>query len=63
MLLLLCGRNQVAVQKLSAPNVSGTEFLYFIVCLPISGIFYEARIMTFSENLVCGLGFFFPNCF
>lgn len=59
MLLLFDGRNQIAVQKLSAPNVSGTEFHDFTACLPISGIFYEARIMTFSENLVYGLGFFF----
>lgn len=57
MLLLFDGRNQIAVQKLSAPNVSGTEFHDFTACLPISGIFYEARIMTFSENLVYGIFF------
>lgn len=62
MLLLLCGRSQVAVQKLSAPNVSGTECHYVIACLPKSDIFHEARIMTFSENLVYGLGLFF-RCF
>lgn len=41
MLLLFDGRNQIAVQKLSAPNVSGTEFHDFTACLPISVFFMK----------------------
>lgn len=58
-LVLLDGSNQVTVQKLSTPNVSLTEFHDFITWLAASGTFYEATIMVFSENVVCGFVFFF----